>query len=159
VISKGYKKIICMAGPQSISIGTNRLQGFLNANKSVGRSVDPSDIIEVDLTEKAGYDKFITYFISKGTPDAVVCVNDSVALGVYKAAAKVGVSITKDMAVVGYGNLDSGRLITPKLTTYDIPIKKMCFATIDLLVKLITNTQVTDKVIQFDGELVIRDSV
>jgi DNA-binding LacI/PurR family transcriptional regulator len=159
VISKGYKKIICMAGSQNISVGRDRLQGFLNANESVSRVVDPSDIVEVDMTEKDGYNKFINYFISNGTPDAVVCVNDSVALGVYKAAAKVGVSVGKDLAVVGYGNLNSGLLLTPQLTTYDIPVKEMCYATVDLLVKLITNTPVSKKVIQFEGEIVIRDSV
>jgi DNA-binding LacI/PurR family transcriptional regulator len=159
VISKGYKKIICMAGPQSISVGRDRRQGFLNANESAGREVIPSEIIEVDMTEKDGYDKFIEYFISNGTPDAVFCVNDSVALGVYKAAAKLGVNIPKDLAVVGYGNLNSGQLITPQLTTYNIPVEEMCYATVDLLVKLIANTPVADKVIQFDGEIVIRDSV
>lgn len=159
VISKGYKKNICMAGPQSISVGRDRLQGFLNAHEKAGIKVKQTDIIEVDMTEKDGYDKFVNYFIANGTPDAVVCVNDSVALGVYKAAAKVGISIPKNMAVVGYGNLNSGQLVTPALTTYDIPIRKMCNATIDLLVKLINNTHVENKVIQFDGEIVIRDSV
>lgn len=158
VISKGYKKIIYMAGPQSISVGRDRLQGFLNAYKSAGIEVNPSDIVEVDMTAKDGYDKFIAYFISNGTPDAAVCVNDSVALGVYKAAAKVGVNIPKDLAVVGYGNLNSGQLITPRLTTYNIPVEEMCYATVDLLVKLIDKTPVTNKVIQFDGEIVIRDS-
>ena len=148
-----------MAGPQSISIGRDRLQGFLNAHEGLDRVVDPADIIEVDMTEKDGYGKFIAYFISRGCPNAVVCVNDSVALGVYKAAAKVGVSIPKDLAVVGYGNLNSGQLISPQLTTYNIPLKEMCFATVELLVKLITDTPIADKVIQFDGELLIRDSV
>ena len=159
VISKGYKKNICMSGPQSISVGRDRLQGFLNAHEKAGIKVKQTDIIEVDMTEKDGYDKFVNYFIANGTPDAVVCVNDSVALGVYKAAAKVGISIPKNMAVVGYGNLNSGQLVTPALTTYDIPIKEMCNATIDLLVKLIDNTPVENKVIQFKGEIVIRDSV
>lgn len=159
VISKGYKKIICMAGPQSISVGRDRLKGFINAHESVGRKIKPSDIIEVDMTEKDGYHKFIAYFISNGIPDAVVCVNDSVALGVFKAAVKVGVSIPTDLAVVGYGNLNSGQLVTPKLTTYDIPVKEMCYATVDLLVNLINSTPVADKVIQFDGKLVIRESV
>ncbi len=159
VIYKGYEKIICMAGPQSLSIGRDRLQGFLNASEGMGRLVDPADIIEVDMTEKDGYDKFIAHFISRGSPDAVVCVNDSVALGVYKAAAEVGVRIKDDLAVAGYGNLNSGRLITPQLTTYNIPLMEMCHATVDLLVKLINNTPVANKVIQFKGELLIRDSV
>ena len=131
----------------------------LNAMERAGRTIEPSGIIEVDMTENDGYNKFVSYFISNGTPDAIVCVNDSVAIGVYKAAAKVGISIPNELAVVGYGNLNSGRLITPALTTYDIPIKEMCASTVVLLVKLINNAQVTEKVIQFEGEIVIRDSV
>ena len=81
------------------------------------------------------------------------------ALGVYKAAKKVGISIPEDVAVVGFGNLDSGQLVTPPLTTVDIPIEIMCYSVIDLLVKLIDEVTVSEKVIQFDGELIIRDSV
>ena len=148
-----------MAGPQSISVGRDRLLGFIYAFEGTGRAVKPSDIIEVDMSEKDGYDKFISYFNTHGSPDAVVCVNDSVALGVYKAGAKVGLSIPQDLAVVGYGNLNSGLLISPALTTYNIPIEEMCYATVDLLVKLITHAPIIKKVIEFNGELVIRDSV
>lgn len=159
VISKGYKKVICMAGPQSISVGRDRLQGFIQAIQNQGRTVSPEDIIEVNMTEEDGYDKFIDYFINRGTPDAVVCVNDSVAIGVHKAAAKVGLKIPGDVAVAGFGNLNSGQLVTPSLTTYNIPVKQMCFATVDLLVKLIRETPVQTKENRFDGEIVIRDSV
>ncbi len=72
---------------------------------------------------------------------------------------EVGRCIPKDLAVVGYGNLNSGLLLTPQLTTYNIPIEEMCYATVDLLVKLITNAPISKKVIEFNGELVIRDSV
>lgn len=159
VISKGYKKIICMTGPKSISVGRDRLQGFLNAFEYSDTELDPYGIIEVDMTEKDGFDKFVAYFISSGAPDAVICVNDSVALGVYKAAEKVGIRIPDDMAVVGYGNLNSGLLIKPKLTTYHIPVKEMCYATVELLVKLMNNEAVTENVLQFEGELLLRDSV
>ena len=139
-----------MAGPQSISIGRDRLTGFLNANKKSGRHVSPSDIIMVDLTEKDGYEKFMAYLANNGTPDAVICVNDSVALGVY---------IPTDMAVIGYGKLHSGQLISPSLSTFDVPVKEMCYATVDLLVRLITNDIIKKKVIEFSGEIVIRDSI
>ena len=148
-----------MAGPQSISIGRDRLTGFLNANKKSGRHVSPSDIIMVDLTEKDGYEKFMAYLANNGTPDAVICVNDSVALGVYSAAAKLGINIPTDMAVIGYGKLHSGQLISPSLSTFDVPVKEMCYATVDLLVRLITNDIIKKKVIEFSGEIVIRDSI
>jgi DNA-binding LacI/PurR family transcriptional regulator len=111
------------------------------------------------MTEKDGYDKFMDYFHLNGTPDAVVCVNDSVALGVYKAAAKIGINIPEDMAVIGYGNLDSGQLINPALTTYNVPVKEMCYAAVELMVKLITDETVEESVIEFEGDIVIRDSV
>lgn len=159
LISKGYRRIVCMAGPKSISVGRDRLQGFLNAIETAGLETHPTDIIKVDMTENDAYKKFIEYYKSNESIDALVCVNDSVALGVYKAAEKIGIRIPNDLAVVGYGSLNSGKLITPQLTTYSIPIKEMCYATVDLLVKLITNVPVAEKIIQFNGEMVIRDSV
>ena len=54
-------------------------------------------------------------------PRAVVCDDDVVASGVYQAAAGLGLRIPADVSVVGIDNVAVAGLLTPPLTTVDLP--------------------------------------
>ncbi|MGF1425186.1 LacI family DNA-binding transcriptional regulator [Kitasatospora sp. LaBMicrA B282] len=54
-------------------------------------------------------------------PHAVVCDDDVVASGVYQAAADLGLRIPQDLSVVGIDNVSVAALLTPPLTTVDLP--------------------------------------
>lgn len=58
------------------------------------------------------------YFTSnKELPDAFVCVNDGIALGMLKAAGEIGIKIPEQVRIVGYDNLFYARCSTPSVTT------------------------------------------
>ncbi|WP_329566709.1 LacI family DNA-binding transcriptional regulator [Kitasatospora sp. NBC_01266] len=54
-------------------------------------------------------------------PHAVLCDDDVVASGVYQAAADLGLRIPQDLSVVGIDNVSIAALLTPPLTTVDLP--------------------------------------
>ncbi|MFJ6212461.1 LacI family DNA-binding transcriptional regulator [Streptomyces sp. NPDC092296] len=54
-------------------------------------------------------------------PRAVMCDDDVVASGVYQAAAELGLRIPDDLSVVGMDNITAAELLTPPLTTVDLP--------------------------------------
>lgn len=54
-------------------------------------------------------------------PHAVLCDDDVVASGVYQAAADLGLRIPHDLSVVGIDNVSVAALLTPPLTTVDLP--------------------------------------
>ena len=53
-------------------------------------------------------------------PEAVVCDDDVAAVGVYHAAARLGLRIPDDVCVVGIDNIDAAALLNPGLTTVDL---------------------------------------
>ena len=53
MIEAGRKRIAHFAGPQSLVIGRDRLQGYLNALTEAGLPIDNRLIIEADDFEKA----------------------------------------------------------------------------------------------------------
>lgn len=61
----------------------------------------------------------------KRRPSAIACVNDSTALGVYRAAADLGLAISGDLSVVGFDDIDAASLITPSLTTVRVPVDQL----------------------------------
>ncbi|WP_052809700.1 LacI family DNA-binding transcriptional regulator [Streptomonospora alba] len=60
---------------------------------------------------------------SGGRPSftAVVCDDDVLSVGVYKAAQARGLSVPHDLSVTGIDNVDLATAVTPELTTVDLP--------------------------------------
>jgi LacI family transcriptional regulator len=56
---------------------------------------------------------------------AVFAFNDLVALGAYRAARRLGVSIPGDVALLGFDGLSLGELLEPPLTTIDIDKRRI----------------------------------
>jgi LacI family transcriptional regulator len=56
---------------------------------------------------------------SQPRPTAVFCLSDSIACGVYAAAAARGLSIPGDLSVAGYDNHPIAGVVAPVLTTVD----------------------------------------
>ncbi|MEF3116962.1 LacI family DNA-binding transcriptional regulator [Streptomyces chrestomyceticus] len=53
------------------------------------------------------------------TPTAVFCFSDSIAYGVYAAAAEASLAVGRDVSVVGFDDHPVSRVLTPPLTTLD----------------------------------------
>ncbi|MEV0618867.1 LacI family DNA-binding transcriptional regulator [Nonomuraea sp. NPDC050404] len=65
--------------------------------------------------------------------DALVCVNDEVALGALAALAAHGIAVPDQVAVIGYDNLEDGWFSTPSLTTIDPGRERIARTAFDLL--------------------------
>ncbi|WP_235857179.1 LacI family DNA-binding transcriptional regulator [Occultella glacieicola] len=72
--------------------------------------------------------------------DALICVNDEVALGALSALAARGVDVPGRVALFGYDNLDDGWFTTPSLTTVDPGPARLARAALDLLGERIART-------------------
>ncbi|WP_282202273.1 LacI family DNA-binding transcriptional regulator [Kitasatospora fiedleri] len=60
-----------------------------------------------------------------GRPRAVVCDDDVVASGLYRAAAELGLRVPDDLSVVGMDNIPVAELLSPPLTTVDLPGERL----------------------------------
>ena len=90
-------------------------------------------------------------------PDALVCYNDLMALGVMKEAADLGVSVPRDMSVVGFDNIPYGKYTTPALTTVDLQSERLGAALMDKLLAVIRGEPV-EKLTRVGAQLVLRGS-
>jgi LacI family transcriptional regulator len=66
-------------------------------------------------------------------PTAVFCLSDSIACGVYAAAAAAGLSIPEELSVTGYDNHPIAGVLTPALTTVDWDMPAVASAASGLL--------------------------
>ena len=77
--------------------------------------------------------KYTKILSSPNRPSAVICANDCYAIGVMSAAAAAGLSIPKDLSVVGFDDVDVAALLTPPLTTVRVPKTEIGACAADLL--------------------------
>ena len=88
----------------------------------------------------------------------LVTGNDESALGVYAWCAEQGVSIPKDLSIVGFDDIFMSRFVNPPLTTVHFPLAEMAEACSEFaLNEIYEGAPATRQV--FSTRLVIRDSV
>ena len=66
-------------------------------------------------------------------PTALICGNELLALGAYRAAEELGLRIPEDLSVVGCDNTLLADVVTPKLTTIDQQMLRQSAMAVDLL--------------------------
>jgi len=90
-------------------------------------------------------------------PDAVICYNDLMALGFMKECANLGLSIPRDLSVVGFDNIAYGKYVTPALTTVDLQSERMGATAMTKLLAVIRGEPV-EKLTKVAPQLVLRAS-
>jgi LacI family transcriptional regulator len=70
-------------------------------------------------------------------PTAFFGLADSMAWGVYAAAAELGLTIPDDLSVIGYDDIPVSRLLRPALTTYRWPMDELVEAVVGRTLKAI----------------------
>ena len=90
-------------------------------------------------------------------PQAVICANDEIALGVCRASKAAGYSIPGDFKVTGFDNLEMSAYLSPSITTVDQMRWNMGRACIDAMLRIWHGEDVP-MVIYTPTELVLRET-
>jgi DNA-binding LacI/PurR family transcriptional regulator len=160
LIDSGYQNIAYLAGPSHLNITMNRVDGYKKA--LIDNNIELMDglIMNINLNENDGFEGAKTLIRKFPKVDAICCVNDPVALGVYKYLNKVGIKIPDKIGVTGFSNNPSSEIINPTMTTVDQQGYQMGKKAAEILLQKINNESIDslDKTHIIEGELIIRDS-
>jgi len=92
---------------------------------------------------------------------AIVCYNDATAIGAYAALADAGLSVPRDVSVVGFDDLEAP-LLHPKLTTISHMLAEMGRKAVELLIEITQDPKARQEArgrrIPIVPELVVRQS-
>jgi LacI family transcriptional regulator len=91
-------------------------------------------------------------------PDAIVCANDQMAIGVLRRLAADGVRVPRDMAVVGFDDIFSAALCDPPLTTVRQPMRRIGERACERLIERIADPSLPPQAELLPAELVLRSS-
>lgn len=157
--SLGHRRIGHLAGPQHLSTGFLRRNGFKEAVAALG--IDPADapIVESEAyTRPAGAAAMRALRELKPQLTAVVASNDLVALGAYDALHAAGLSVPDDISVVGHNDMPLVDMVDPPLTTIRICHRELGREAARLLMSEINHDGGARRSIVLAPELVVRGS-
>ena len=116
-IAFGHRNIALLNGPEEFMFAALREKGYTRAMHGAGLEPALHQVLHGSLTEKAGYDLTEQLITSTNPPSALLCATDAMAIGAIAACRSYGLSVGKQISVVGYGNSDAGHFSAPPLTT------------------------------------------
>lgn len=160
LIDIGARKIAYVGGPINLLINKDRFSGYQKALQDASIPFDANlavhsrsgDFEEGMLTSKP--------LIEKQDIDGLFAGTDMLAIGAMKNIKEKGLSIPKDVAVVGFSNWSISEIYEPALTTIDQPGYEMGYKAAELLIGEIegTNSQKKYETIVLQTELIVRES-
>ena len=133
---------LAATGARSIAFATSeltnsstslRLQGFERWTRELGLRVVADGVVLGDFSVDSGDRAGRRLLRSEDRPDAIVCADDLIAIGVLRAAREAGVAVPHDLQVTGFDDIVFASYVTPALTTLAQPTDRMAAEALRLL--------------------------
>jgi LacI family transcriptional regulator len=156
LVGLGHRHIAHIAGPQKISTGRLRKQGFVAAMK-----VHELEALMVQAdahTRESGRQACAEILRKFPAVTAIAAGNDLIALGCYDALREARKRCPEDVSVVGHNDMPLTDMLAPPLTTIRIPHHEMGAQTARLLLEYIRGEQSEHIRVVLKPELVVRGS-
>ena len=154
---EGHKKIAHIAGPQEVSTGLSRYQGFVSAVEAHGLVPDLIVTAKAFSIEE-GLRCTRALLERKTGCTAVAAANDMLAVGCFAALEEAGLNCPADMSVVGFNDMPFIDRLRPPLTTIRFPHYQLGTEAAQLLLQRIGGQGGPVRVIYLAPELVVRGS-
>jgi len=138
--SIGKKRVLCVihAGEKDTEREFMlRLSGVRRGLSECGVTLRPEDLLIGNQTMESGYDAVMSAGTRLRDYDAILALNDLMAIGALLATTKLGLQVPEDIALMGYDDTDLAACVRPTLTTIHQPREELSLATCERLLDLI----------------------
>ncbi len=117
--------------------GIIRLAAVRKAVKSCGGKFRDNRVEHATYTRDGGFEAGSRLLTAFDRARVIMCANDLMAFGVMDAVRAAGLAIPGDVAVVGFDDVDTANLVTPRLTTIVNPAAQVGAASAATLLRRI----------------------
>jgi LacI family transcriptional regulator len=164
VIDNGHERIALIGGPAPLWSAEQRQAGYREALAAAGQNPDEVPLFTGDYQQKSGYELAAKALEGKAAerPTALICANDLMAIGALEYCKSAAISCPAEVSIVGFDDVPTAALVTPRLTTIRQPAHDLGSAAARLLFELIDeNPDVAPPAppAPFPTTLMVRESV
>jgi LacI family transcriptional regulator len=114
---RGHRRIAHIAGARNTVAGADRIGAFQRETRALGLELPEEYLREADFSSEGGYRATSELLALEQRPTAIVAASDLMALAALQAIRDAGLEPGRDVAVVGFDDLEAAALAFPPLTT------------------------------------------
>lgn len=159
--SLGKRRIAFINGPLDYKCDRDRYTGYKNALIAHNIEVIPSLITSLpDVNYSIAVSAASQMFSQENgiLPDAIFASSDVYAIAAVRAAHLHNLSIPKDVAIIGFDNIDVSSISVPAITTVNQPRLQLGFSACELLFERIMHPEYPVKHMTLEAEMIVRES-
>ena len=160
LIKAGAKRFIVVHGETETMTNRDRMKGFYNALDSAGIDHNNALLLKGDYSYDGAQKALVQAFEDGAKADAVMCLNDIMAMGAIDALKyQLRRRVPEDIMVTGFDDIPQAAHAPYNLTTWRQPRNRMVQQTLELLGLGDTQTDPANLVRVLNGSLVERGTV
>lgn len=125
LVEKGHRNIGIVTCPEALSKGRGRLDGYRRCLSEWQLAVQDDYIYHGEFNEQSGYDACSYFLEQKNPPTAILATCSSVTLGCIRYFSEHGLTAGKDVALVGFDDIELLHAIGYQLTVITRPMSEI----------------------------------
>ncbi|MDP9336542.1 MAG: LacI family transcriptional regulator [Actinomycetota bacterium] len=154
----GHRRIAHLAGAANTVAGSERLHAFRREAAALGLERSDELIRRGDFSSASGYRETCALLALAERPTAIVAASDLMALAAMQAIRDAGLQPGRELAVVGFDDLEAAALAHPPLTTIRQDRQELGTLAATRAIELSEDPDVTPQATVLPVELVVRGS-
>jgi DNA-binding LacI/PurR family transcriptional regulator len=164
LVAKGHRRIAFLTpGIWTFSRAEKR-KGFLAAVRKAGaRGLVIEGVVATSYADEEmaelGQSLAGTLVEHPGRPTAAIAINDMMAIGLIAGLRARGLSLPRDMSIVGMDGIPLGGFVAPPLTTVKLPLAELARTMVDRIMLRLKRPETEPAEFRFMPSMLIRGSV
>jgi LacI family transcriptional regulator len=154
----GHRRIAHVAGALNTLAGSERLAAFRRETERLQLELPDEYVRQGDFSSASGYRETCALLALPHRPTAIVAASDLMALAALQAIRDAGLQPARDVAVVGFDDLEAAALAHPPLTTIRQDRQELGTLAATNAIELIEDPDAPPRSTVLPVELVVRGS-
>ncbi|MGO4890426.1 LacI family DNA-binding transcriptional regulator [Anaerobacillus sp. MEB173] len=155
----GHRDIGLVNGPMSSMHSVRCFNGYKNTMIELGLDYSDEKVLEIEEFDIFKVTKATDIFLNNHKKiTGVVCASDFLAIGVIKAATTIGLTVPRDLSIVGADDVPISNFLTPSLSTVHVDLVGIGKRAVKILFDIIEGKQIRKKDVVFEMKYVNRET-
>jgi LacI family transcriptional regulator len=122
LVRLGHRQIGFLAGPTSLYVARQRLEGYRRGLAAAGIAFDDRLVVSTGFNSDGGTLGIDTLLAGSAPFTAVCAANDLLALGALQRLAALGIAVPGEVSVAGFDDIQTAAMVAPGLSTVRLPL-------------------------------------
>ncbi len=158
LVGLGHRNIAAVVWEAGSLTGDYRYAGYLEGLQQAGIPFNPDYVVRGEHSDTTGCQAVDTLLSLPEPPTAIVAISDLMAVGVINEAERRGITVGRDLSVIGFDDAPMTQYIRPALTTLQQPLSTIAQTLIAMLENTLKDVASYERHILLPPRLIVRES-